>query len=237
MTAPAAARLRAGSALAYRAYVQKLAAWIAAGRRADLDGWQAALGSWLRMGILAGLGYAAFQAFAGTPWAMWTVAAWWLVRAWRAGAQHPVQHAPAEDEAGPPEEPLPAVDIAAAARTVADGGHGAHYEALAEHLTKTTRRPWDAAAVRAACRAAGIPHCGSVRQRGRGVSTGVRAADLPTPSPAPSPATAAAVVAAGQAAPTEAATATATGPELHVEGALRIVREPSSTRHYTVGRG
>lgn len=165
----------------------------------------------------------------------------WLGAAWWAGRPQTASERPepsAEQPAAGAAASASAEVLANAVRTLAEGGHGAHYEALAEHLTRTTGQPWDAAAVRAACRTAGIPHCGSVRQPGRSVSTGVRLADLPEPSPPPSPAPAVAVVVAGQEPPTAATTAPATPAELQVEtdagGAITVVRDPAETRHYTI---
>ncbi|MFJ3834460.1 hypothetical protein ACIPY6_02965 [Streptomyces sp. NPDC090054] len=230
----AVARIRTGSALAYRTYVQRLAAWIAAGRRSDLDGWQAALGSWLRMAVLAGAGYAVFRLVRGTPWTMWILVVGWLAAAWRAGkTPRGKDEPPAEEEPEPEEEPLAEADLAEAVRILAAGGHGAHLKALAEHLSEETGKPWTTAAVRAACTAAGIPVTDSVRQPGRSVSTGVRLADLPGPSPSPSSEPGVAVVVAGQDMPTGAATATTTssttGDVQVVEGVrMTLVDDPKN---------
>ncbi|MFB6809426.1 hypothetical protein [Streptomyces sp. NPDC056387] len=128
--------------------------------------------------------------------------------------------------------------IPAAVRHLAAGGHGAHLAAVAGLLSEGTREAWTPGRIRSACAAAGIPVTSSVRQPGRGVSTGVRVEDLPDPSPSPSPAPVVAVVVAGQDAPTGPATATPTGPQLrpHAEGgdAVAIIDDPSETRHYTV---
>ncbi|MCX4540484.1 hypothetical protein [Streptomyces sp. NBC_01565] len=170
--------------------------------------------------------------------AAWLGAAWWFGQP---SGERPVKGkvegaADRLEAAAEPDEGL----LPDAVRHLAQGGHGAHLKAIAEHLTEETGQPWDTAAVRAACQAAGIPVTDSVRQPGRGVSTGVRLADLPDPSPNPSPAVDVAVVVAGQDTPTDAATgtsATATPAELqvHVEGggALVVVRDPAETRHYT----
>lgn len=164
----------------------------------------------------------------------WAVAAFMV-----AGSDASERPEPAVEQLPVETDPTaPAEVLANAVRTLAAGGHGAHYEALAEHLTRTTGRPWDTAAVRAACRAARIPHCSSVRQPGRSVSTGVRLADLPDPSPSPSPAQPVAVVVAGQDTATGAAPATATPEELQLtveKGAgMTIIRDPSERRAYTV---
>lgn len=162
----------------------------------------------------------------------------WLGAAWWAGRP---QQAPAEPASGHPEpptagptEPLPAEAFADQLRAAANGATGVHLSAVAEHLNVTTGEPWTAADVRAHCRALHIPLSGSVRMPGRGVSTGVRLADLPDPSPAP----AVAVVVAGQDTTTAAATGPTTPPQLQVRvdagGAVRTVTDPAETRHYTV---
>lgn len=236
------ARVRAGSALAYGHRAERLRAWVARARRDDLNGWQAALGSWLRLVALAVVGYATWRACRAWPWLMWALAGWWVAVAWRAGASQSTDKEVADEEA-PPSGTAAAVPTAPgsllpeAVRALARGGAGAHLAALAEHLSEETKQPWDTAAVRAACAAARIPVSDSVRQPGRGVSTGVRVDALPEPLPSPSPAHAVAVVVAGQNAPTPAATAPTTTAELQPtvverEG-LTIIRDPSDPRAYT----
>lgn len=208
-------------------------------RRALGGTWQTVA---LRGGAAAYLGPYVFTALQPYPYVVPAVLVGWLGAAWWAGRpQQPASERPEPTVEQPPAD-APATAsfevLAGAVRTLAAGGHGAHYEALAEHLTKTTRQPWDTAAVRAACRAAGIPHCGSVRQPGRSVSTGVRLSDLPDPSPDPSQDPAVAVVVAGQDTPTAAATGPATPDELQLtveEGAgITIIRDPAERRAYKV---
>lgn len=205
-------------------------------RRALGGSWQSVA---LRGGAAAYVGPYVFTALQPYPYIVPAGLAGWLGAAWWAGRVAPAPTALAPNASERPEpspEQGPAPDLAAAVRTLAQGGHGAHYEALAEHLTQTTGQAWDTAAVRAACRAAGIPHCGSVRQPGRSVSTGVRLADLPDPSPSPSPAPAVAVVVAGQEATTGPATGPATPAELHLTvetgAGITIIRDPSEHPTY-----
>ena len=168
--------------------------------------------------------------------AAWLGAAWWYGRP----AEPTAAPEPAAEDASERPEPAPGAPagnpIPAAVRRLAGDGAGAHYTALAQYLTKTTGRRWDTAAVKAARAAAGIPHAPSVRQPGRGVSTGVRVEDLPDPSPSPAPVVA--VVVAGQDTTTDPATATTTGPRLRAPveggGAMAIVDDPAATRRYTV---
>lgn len=201
-------------------------------------------GTWqtvaVRGGAAALVGPYLFTALQPYPYVVPAGLAGWLGSAWWAGRpQRPASERP-EPTAEQPPAGAPATAsfevLADAVQALAAGGHGAHYEAIAEHLTQTTGQTWDAAAVRAACRAAGIPHCGSVRQPGRGVSTGVRLADLPAPSPSPSPAPATAVVVAGQDTTTTPATGPATPGELQPtsreEQGMTIITNPAEHNHY-----
>ncbi|WP_327413217.1 hypothetical protein [Streptomyces sp. NBC_01233] len=164
----------------------------------------------------------------------WLGAAWWAGRPQTVPEREEPPPAGAEEATEPPRPD----DLVPAVQALAAGGHGAHLAALAEHLTESTGHPWNTAAVRAACDALKIPVTGSVRQPGRGVSTGVRLADLPDPSSDPSPDPAVAVVVAGQETPTGATTAPATPVELQLaveEGAgITIIRDPAERRAYKV---
>lgn len=142
----------------------------------------------------------------------------WLVAAWRRGpADPPVpavegdEELPEPEPAGPP--PIDREQLLAALHHVADPH--AQTVPLADHLATTT------AAVRGALTREGIPLTGGVRMRGRSVSPGVRAADIP-PLPAPSPAAPVAVVDAGQASNNNTEAPTFERPQ---EGLL-IVRHP-----------
>ncbi|MEV6569944.1 hypothetical protein [Streptomyces sp. NPDC051577] len=176
-----------------------------------------------RLGAIGLAGYV----IAASDYTTYTVAggtcAWLVAACMLAGSEPP----PAGSEEPEHAEAVPgAVDttLTDAVRTLAGTGSGAHLKALAEHLYKTTGRPWDPGAVRAACTTAGIPVSNSVRQPGRGVSTGVRLTDLPDLSPPPSPAPPVAVVVAGQGAATETTTATATASTTGVETVVSGVR-------------
>ncbi|GAA3374704.1 hypothetical protein [Streptomyces racemochromogenes] len=185
-----------------------------------------------RLGTLGGVAYVLvssdYTTYAVTAGTIgWIVAALALSQKQDPAADAEESEGSDEDAAEHPEPAAaePALGlIPDAVRHLAQGGHGAHLKMLAQHLTKTTRRPWDTAAVRAACKAAGIPITNSVRQPGRRVSTGVRLEDLPDPSPSPSQAPAVAVVIAGQEPPTEAATATTTAPPTDDDRTVEGVR-------------
>lgn len=95
--------------------------------------------------------------------------------------------APSADEPPAPDEPPAAPESAELTRSEvvmalhAVGAPHAHLAAVARHLNTTPEK------VRAALKAAGIPAGDQVRMRGRGVSTGVKAAHFPPLPPTPEP--------------------------------------------------
>ncbi|MEU9921886.1 hypothetical protein AB0H51_11415 [Streptomyces griseoluteus] len=184
----------------------------------------------------------------GAPWLLWGAAAWWIVSAYRAGAEdwkpkRPAApaSAPAAPEAEEQPEPAaveraeppaapPAVSPVALVAAVRDiGTPHAQLKPLAEHLGTTTD------AVRARAAEMGWP-VKDVRMAGRSASAGLRWDELPPlpPSP-PFPS----VVGAGQ--PTDDNDDDAGGEEPR-EG-VRVVRHPTGVtiydladnhRHHTV---
>lgn len=104
-----ASRLAIGSSRAGRRLAVRLAAWVARGRRADLTGWRAALGCWLRLAALAFGLYLLWRVVRALPALMWLLSAAWLAIAWRAGRDAP------ETAANTP-APAPLEDDPAAAR-------------------------------------------------------------------------------------------------------------------------
>ncbi|MFE3762285.1 Clp protease N-terminal domain-containing protein [Streptomyces sp. NPDC059104] len=229
-------RLRAGSVAVYRCRAGQLSAWVAAGRRTDLDGWRAALGPAVRSALLLAAGYAAWRAARWLPPLMWGAAACWLLAAWRAGhpdrqpknAPTPVAADAPEPEAEPepvgPAKEQPAGptidDVVAAARQL--GTPHVHLAAIEEHLGApkgTARR---------LLTAAGVP-IADVRMHGRGTSTGVRDADIP-PFSHPSPEAAVGVVGAGQGANNSNSDAIG----VREEAGMTIITDPSERRAYTV---
>ncbi|HET6636170.1 MAG TPA: hypothetical protein VFH77_14220 [Streptomyces sp.] len=171
--------------------------------------------AWRALGALA-VAVFAWRVIVRAPVVELLLLAVWAVTAWRAGPK-PKQAAdePTDqehDEAGE-EQPLPDLgQLTAALHHVADPH--AHLAAAAAHLGE------DPARVREAARQAGIP-IGPVRVRGRGVSTGVKATDLPPlpdpPQPAPDD-----VVVAGQPATTPDAPIVE-----HPHPGMTIVRYPA----------
>ncbi|MBH1938944.1 hypothetical protein I5Q34_32585 [Streptomyces sp. AV19] len=220
-----------GSAALARRIIGGACAWCRRGYRTDLTGWRAALGPAFRtVLLLAGLAEAGRLVIAH-PAALWALTPVWSAAAWRTGQA--ATPAPAESPDNTVEDPPPVTEPAltkeefsALVRKLAQGGAGAHLSALAEHLTDN---PKETAAVRSLCAAHGVPVSPSVRQPGRGVSTGVKVKDLPPLSPDGPEAGRVVVVAAGQEPTTAPATATTTPTvEQHAGGAYAVIRAAAS---------
>ncbi|MFE6225466.1 hypothetical protein [Streptomyces sp. NPDC057854] len=185
-------RIAAGSAIVARHRSEALAAWVAAGRRADLSGWAAALGPVARLVALAAVAYGALAVLRSMPWLMWLLTAWWVRAAWRATA--PADGA--DEEPAVAEEQPPAADPAEAAvallREVLGGHPAVHLSTVLAHLQQHGQcEGWRVADLRTRLEALGIPVDPKVKVGG--VPTrGVRAADLdrlfPTEETAPPPA-------------------------------------------------
>ncbi|WP_367134455.1 MULTISPECIES: hypothetical protein [Streptomyces] len=212
--------------------------WCARSYRNDLTGLKAALGPVARGSLLAGAGWGAIYGVAAAPDTLWIIALAWGIGAWNLAPTAPAAEAeePAEQPINDKQEEAPAAthavdreELCALVRELAQDGAGAHLSALAEALTGD---PQDTAAVRTLCATHGVPVANSVRQPGRGVSTGVKVDDLPPLSPPPLDAPGVAVVDAGQSATTESATATTTPAVEHqAEGAMLIIRDPAHHVH------
>lgn len=180
------ARLQAGSQYAYRSRVDAATAWVARGRREDLDGWQAALGSWIRLVVLAAVGYGAWRLCRALPWLLWGAAGYWLLLAWRAGA--PAAPEPVE------EEPLvddPADAIRALLWQLIGDAPGIHLRDVLAHLHKHDHHTsWTVADLRRHLERHGIPIDPKLKLAGT-PTRGVRRDALGTPPPvaaqAPSP--------------------------------------------------
>jgi len=99
----AADRLAAGAAAVARHRIARTETWIARGRRHDLTGWRAALGCWVRIGLLAVGLYLLWRLVRAVPTLLWLLAAVWTAAAWRAGK--PATVSPAETDDGAPAAP------------------------------------------------------------------------------------------------------------------------------------
>ena len=163
--------------------------------------------------------YIAVRIVRAHPRLMWPIAILWCwaaIRAARKGPRQPL--APAAAAA-----PEPAADEAADVSPEAFlcllrnaiGPHRAvHLVTLVERLAEQhPGRPWDTAAVRDLCTAAGVPVRDAVRVPKQGVRVGVHRDDLPllpSSTTAPPPGPVVDVVSAGQHGPTTAATTSPT---------------------------
>lgn len=219
----AVTRLATGATLLGRRLVDRASAWVRAGRRADLTGWQASLGCWVRLALVVAGVWIAWRIVRAAPAVLWAVLPLLGAAAWRAGRPPRKPMAPAAAAAEVPEPAeedmihnLSIADLLHHARKVAGGGRGVHLSVLAKHLTEATGTPWSTADTRAALTAAHVPVRQGIRMPGRTPSTGVRLDDLPPPAPHPSPTPTAGpvggVVVAGQESPTRAPTPTPTAP-------------------------
>ncbi|MGK5728947.1 hypothetical protein [Streptomyces sp. URMC 124] len=223
-------RLWTGSEVLGLRLWNRACSWCAKSYRHDLTGLKAALGPIARGGLIAGAGWLATYGVAAAPDVLLIIALAWGIGAWNmAPVQRPASGEEAPAALSETEQEGPALigkdELCALVRKLAQGGAGAHLSALAEHLPDG---PHDASAVRALCTQHGVPVAKSVRQSGRGVSTGVKVADLPPLSPLPPEGRAVAVVVAGQDGTTGAATTTTTPSiELHFDGSMQIVRDPA----------
>ncbi|MBZ6250555.1 hypothetical protein KVH27_19505 [Streptomyces olivaceus] len=102
-----ATRLTVGSRLTARRIGSAAARWVRRGRRQDLTGWKAALGCWLRLGLLVVGGWLLWRLVRAVPNLMWVLTAGWIVASWRAGKPAPAE---ALDEASE-EPPIEAPEI------------------------------------------------------------------------------------------------------------------------------
>ncbi|MFI5979174.1 hypothetical protein [Streptomyces sp. NPDC051452] len=137
----------------------------------------------IRLAFLAipvGIGW---SLLAATRLIMWVFVVVWCIAAWRAAAtQEPAapspQGPPEPAEAEEPERDNDSPKVFKVLRESADPH--AHLAVIAEKLGT------DTAHVREVLTRAGVP-ISDVRMRGRGVSTGVKGSDIPSPPPASSP--------------------------------------------------
>ncbi|MDW4902893.1 hypothetical protein RB625_31210 [Streptomyces californicus] len=124
---------------------------------------------------------------------MFGLTIWCVIAAYRKGKPKEKAAVPPLQESSEPAQPKDdSPEVLATLRKVAEPH--AHLSAVAQALGT------DTAHVREVLTRAGVPIT-DVRMKGRGVSTGVKAADMPLPSPSPSPSPEApeAVVGPGQA--------------------------------------
>lgn len=131
-------RLATGSRLLARRVGARAATWVARARRDDLAGWRAALGCWLRLGLLTFGLYALWRLVRAIPNVLWLLSAVWLAVSWRTG-KRAGEAVPAESSAPAPSG-LPAPDARAVLVHWLDrltrGRSGIHLDELHEALTR-----------------------------------------------------------------------------------------------------
>lgn len=226
-------RLTRGAEALARTLTDRATAWIHRGRRTDLTGWQAALGSWVRTAMLAAVLYGMWRLVRAAPALLWLVVALLTIAVWRAGRPRwtpPAPAAAAAAEPVPAEAPplITAADLIALIREAIGTRSGVHLTVLAHHLSSATGQVWTTASVRAVCEVHGVPVQRGVRMGSSSPSTGVRLDALPDPSQPPPVAGVGGVVVAGQDPATPPATATATPGQLHPEqGEFVLVDDPA----------
>lgn len=176
------ARLADGSALLARRIGGRLADWVSASRRKDLEGWKAAAGPLLRLVVLGVGAWLAYKLLRAVPWLMWAVCAGWC---WAAFMVTRKASADASDEAPEraPEDVRAAVlDWVRQAIGDRQGVHLRDLLANAQHHGICVGM--ELTDFRAALEARGVPVRKRVRVRGQGVTVGVHRDDLPAPSEA-----------------------------------------------------
>jgi hypothetical protein len=116
------------------------------------------------------------------PVLMFPLTAWWVIAAFRKGKPEEAEEEPAVASLQESSEPAAGQDdspkVLAVLRESADPH--VHLSVIAQRLGT------DTAHVREVLTRAGVP-ISDVRMKGRGVSTGVKGSDIPSPSPSPEP--------------------------------------------------
>lgn len=174
-------RLATGSIALARRLGTRTAAWVARGRRHDLTGWRAALGCWLRLGLLTLGLYALWRLVRAVPNLLWLLTGWWTIASWRAGKPAP-KAAPAKAVEG-----LDVEAVRTLLLTLMGTGSAVHLRTVLAHLqqhppTAALTASWTIADLGSRLKALGIPVDPKVKAAGKGPTRGVRRADLP-PSP------------------------------------------------------
>ncbi|MDC2953369.1 hypothetical protein PO587_02745 [Streptomyces gilvifuscus] len=132
----------------------------------------------IRLAFLLG-GLALAWGFVRTaPVVMFPLTIWWVIAAYRKGKPEEPAASPPQESREPAAEQDDSPRVLEALRTNAEPH--VHLAVVAKELGT------DTAHVREVLTRAGIP-ISDVRMKGRGVSTGVKASDIPSPSPSPGP--------------------------------------------------
>ncbi|MFJ6073684.1 hypothetical protein ACIQFU_23055 [Streptomyces sp. NPDC093065] len=186
-------RLATGSTLLARRLAARAAAWVRRARRDDLTGWQAALGCWARLALLALGGYLLWRLIRAFPNLLWLLTGTWIITAWRAGRNTtaPSTNTPAEPPADHTPEDVRAATLEWIWQRIGEA-QGVHLRDLLAHAhAHGMFEDLDVATFRTHLERWRIPVRARVRVRGLGVTVGIHRDDLQPPaatSPdAPSP--------------------------------------------------
>ncbi|GHI91727.1 hypothetical protein TPA0905_11980 [Streptomyces olivaceus] len=187
-------RLARGSHVVWHQRAAAFSAWVRAGRRDDLEGWQAAIGPLVRVVILGGLAYGVWAVLRAVPLLMWLVAGWWVSAAWKAGKPAPEPAPEKTSETAHPGVSREAVrDLLL---TLMGTDSAVHLATVLAHLqqrpdTAALTASWKISDLRARLEALDITVQPKVKAHGKGATRGVRRVDLaPSPGAAPETSTA-----------------------------------------------
>ncbi|MEU0133384.1 hypothetical protein ABZ172_04985 [Streptomyces sp. NPDC006296] len=184
--AATAQRLSTGSSVLLARIGDRAAAWIRAGRRADLTGLAAVLGCILRAVIVGAGAYALWRVVRAAPALLWALVPVWCWAALRAARREATGPAPEKVPEGPEPDPREAV-LRLLYEALGDRP-SMYLSDLLQHLqVKGHGKGWKVADLRARLEALNIPVEMRLKTGGRGASRGVVRAQLP-PLPGPEPA-------------------------------------------------
>ncbi|WP_158794999.1 hypothetical protein [Streptomyces sp. NRRL S-337] len=174
-------RLWYGSIEVARRRANRITAWIKAAPTSR--------GSWVRLGVVVGLGWIAVRTIRAAPGLLWVITAGWLWAAYRAGRDH-APEAATEDADDAPAEP-PGEQSAEAVRTLLldlmGDARGVHLKTVLAHLQKEGQGVgWTVTDLRLRLEALGIP-VEPLLKLNKVPTRGVLKADLLAPSPAEAP--------------------------------------------------
>lgn len=157
-----AVRVWEGSGILARRIRRRITAWIAAGRRPDLTGWQAALGCIVRAALVLLAGYLLARILRALPALLWLLAPVWLVIAYRAAPPATTEEELPAGAAEPPADPR--ADLARWLLQTIGGRPGIHLYELYPAMRKLPGlESLDDTALRAALRTLGVTVTRSLR--------------------------------------------------------------------------
>lgn len=190
MTKPTAMQRKArtlthGQRLLLQRLTTRVAAWVRAGRRTDLDGLAAILGCILRLAVLAAGAYGAWWVIRRWPALLWALVPLWC---WAAIRTIPNEDQETSEETVSEKQQEDPREAVLRLLYEALGDRPAMYLSdLLQHLQeKGHGKGWSVADLRARLEALSIPVEMRLKTGGRGASRGIVRAQLP-PLPGPAP--------------------------------------------------